>query len=40
MEFNERHGSLTGLNKTDTMLKLGKEKLKEYRRSWDISPPP
>jgi 2,3-bisphosphoglycerate-dependent phosphoglycerate mutase len=40
-EFNERHyGSLTGLNKTDTMLKLGKEKLKEYRRSWDISPPP
>ena len=40
-EFNERHyGSLTGLNKTDTMLKLGKEKFKEYRRSWDKSPPP
>ena len=40
-EFNERHyGSLTGLNKTDIMLKLGKKKLKEYRRSWDISPPP
>ena len=40
-EFNERHyGSLTGLNKTDIMLKFGKQKLKVYRRSWDISPPP
>ena len=28
-EFNERHyGSLTGLNKTDTKIKLGKEKFK------------
>ena len=40
-ELNERHyGSLTGLNKADTMIKLGKEKFKEYRRSWNISPPP
>jgi len=40
-EINERHyGSLTGLNKEETKLKIGEEKFKEYRRSWDISPPP
>ena len=40
-ELNERHyGSLTGLNKEETKIKLGEEKLKKYRRSWDIAPPP
>ena len=40
-EINERHyGSLTGLNKEETKKKIGEEKFKEYRRSWDISPPP
>ena len=39
-ELNERHyGSLTGLNKAETKKKLGEEKFKEYRRSWDIPPP-
>ena len=40
-EINERHyGSLTGLNKEETKKKIGEEQFKEYRRSWDISPPP
>ena len=40
-EINERHyGSLTGLNKEETKKKIGEEKFKKYRRSWDISPPP
>ena len=40
-EINERHyGSLTGLNKEETKIKIGEEQLKKYRRSWDISPPP
>ena len=40
-EINERHyGSLTGLNKEETKIKIGKEQFKKYRRSWDISPPP
>ena len=40
-ELNERHyGSLTGLNKEETLKKIGEEKFKNYRRSWDISPPP
>lgn len=39
-ELNERHyGSLTGLNKKETELKIGKKLFKQYRRSWDISPP-
>ena len=39
-EFNERHyGSLTGLNKSEMKYKLGEEKIKIYRRSWDIAPP-
>ena len=40
-EINERHyGALTGLNKEETKKKIGEEKFKKYRRSWDISPPP
>ena len=40
-EINERHyGSLTGLNKEETKKKIGEEKFKKYRRSWDVSPPP
>jgi len=39
-EFNERHyGSLTGLNKSEMKEQLGEEKIKIYRRSWDIAPP-
>ena len=39
-EFNERHyGSLTGLNKSEMREQLGEEKIKTYRRSWDIAPP-
>ena len=40
-EINERHyGSLAGLNKEKTKKKIGEEKFKKYRRSWDIAPPP
>jgi 2,3-bisphosphoglycerate-dependent phosphoglycerate mutase len=40
-EINERHyGSLTGLNKEETKIKIGEEQFKKYRRSWDIAPPP
>ena len=40
-QLNERHyGSLTGLNKEETKKKIGEIKFKEYRRSWDIAPPP
>ena len=40
-EINERHyGSLTGLNKEETKIKIGEVQFKKYRRSWDISPPP
>ncbi len=40
-ELNERHyGSLTGLNKEETKKKVGEEQFNNYRRSWDISPPP
>jgi len=39
-ELNERHyGSLTGLNKKETEFKIGKKLFKQYRRSWDITPP-
>jgi 2,3-bisphosphoglycerate-dependent phosphoglycerate mutase len=39
-EINERHyGSLTGLNKEETKIKIGEEQFKKYRRSWNISPP-
>ena len=40
-QLNERHyGSLTGLNKDETKQKIGEKQFKNYRRSWDISPPP
>tara|TARA_Y100001970_G_C14174307_1_gene826047 strand:+ start:441 stop:1160 length:720 start_codon:yes stop_codon:yes gene_type:complete len=40
-ELNERHyGSLTGLNKDEMRKKIGKEKVHEFRRSWDVSPDP
>jgi 2,3-bisphosphoglycerate-dependent phosphoglycerate mutase len=39
--LNERHyGALTGLNKEEMMNKLGKEKINEFRRSWNIKPEP
>ena len=39
-QLNERHyGELTGLNKDETKKKLGEEKFKLYRRSWDVAPP-
>ncbi|BGI51435.1 MAG: 2,3-diphosphoglycerate-dependent phosphoglycerate mutase [Buchnera aphidicola (Ceratovacuna japonica)] len=38
--LNERHyGSLQGLNKQDVSLKYGKEKVKEWRRSYKTIPP-
>jgi len=40
-ELNERHyGALTGLNKIETIKKLGEKKVHEFRRSWDIRPEP
>ena len=40
-QLNERHyGALTGLNKIETSEKLGKDKVYEFRRSWDIKPDP
>ena len=40
-QLNERHyGALTGLNKDEMKLKLGEKKIKEFRRSWDVSPDP
>tara|TARA_B100000900_G_scaffold53792_1_gene39895 strand:+ start:135 stop:848 length:714 start_codon:yes stop_codon:yes gene_type:complete len=40
-ELNERHyGELTGLNKTEMSEKLGKEKVHQFRRSWDLRPDP
>jgi 2,3-bisphosphoglycerate-dependent phosphoglycerate mutase len=40
-QLNERHyGALTGLNKDEMMKKLGKNKIHEFRRSWDIKPEP
>lgn len=39
--LNERHyGGLTGLNKAETAQKHGEEKVKVWRRSYDIPPPP
>lgn len=38
--LNERHyGALQGLNKTEMAKKYGKEKVHEWRRSYDICPP-
>jgi len=40
-ELNERHyGALQGLNKEETAKKHGEEKVKIWRRSYDIPPPP
>lgn len=39
--LNERHyGGLTGLNKQETIDKVGGEQVKIWRRSYDIPPPP
>ena len=40
-ELNERHyGNLTGLNKDEMKEKIGRKKILEFRRSWDIRPEP
>ena len=40
-ELNERHyGALTGLNKDEMKIKLGNEKVHQFRRSWDLRPDP
>ena len=39
--LNERHyGGLTGLNKAETIAKVGEEQVRIWRRSFDIPPPP
>ena len=39
-ELNERHyGGLTGLNKAETVARVGDEQVKIWRRSFDIPPP-
>jgi 2,3-bisphosphoglycerate-dependent phosphoglycerate mutase len=39
-QLNERHyGKLQGLNKKETVEKFGKEQVKKWRRSYQISPP-
>ena len=39
--LNERHyGGLTGLNKAETIAKVGEAQVKIWRRSFDIPPPP
>ena len=39
--LNERHyGGLTGLNKAETIAKVGEEQVRMWRRSFDIPPPP
>lgn len=39
-KLNERYyGNLQGLNKEDIMKKYGKEKVRLWRRSYDVSPP-
>jgi len=40
-QLNERHyGALTGLNKDEMKIKLGEEKVHQFRRSWDFPPGP
>ena len=40
-QLNERHyGALTGLNKIEIGKKIGKEKVHEFRRSWNVRPEP
>jgi 2,3-bisphosphoglycerate-dependent phosphoglycerate mutase len=39
--LNERHyGALQGLNKTETTQRYGEEQVFEWRRSYDVPPPP
>jgi 2,3-bisphosphoglycerate-dependent phosphoglycerate mutase len=39
--LNERHyGALQGLDKVETLEKYGEEKFKQWRRSYDVPPPP
>nr|WP_314446173.1 2,3-diphosphoglycerate-dependent phosphoglycerate mutase [uncultured Sphingomonas sp.] len=39
--LNERHyGGLTGLNKAETVAKVGEEQVHIWRRSFDVPPPP
>ena len=39
--LNERHyGGLTGLNKAETVAKVGEEQVLIWRRSFDVPPPP
>jgi 2,3-bisphosphoglycerate-dependent phosphoglycerate mutase len=39
--LNERHyGGLTGLNKAETVAKVGGEQVRIWRRSFDVPPPP
>ena len=38
-QLNERHyGALTGLDKIEMTKKIGKDKVHEFRRSWDVKP--
>jgi 2,3-bisphosphoglycerate-dependent phosphoglycerate mutase len=40
-QLNERHyGALTGLNKDEMKIKIGEEKVHQFRRSWDLRPDP
>ncbi len=40
-QLNERHyGALTGLNKDEMKVKLGEERVHQFRRSWDLRPDP
>ena len=40
-QLNERHyGALTGLNKDEMKIKLGEDKVLQFRRSWDLRPDP
>ena len=40
-QLNERHyGALTGLNKIEMSKKIGEDKIRELRRSWDVRPDP
>jgi len=40
-QLNERHyGALTGLNKDEMKVKLGEDKIHQFRRSWDLRPDP
>ena len=40
-QLNERHyGVLTGLNKDEMKVKIGEDKVHQFRRSWDLRPDP